>query len=41
MPELKLTDAGELRAELRSRLDKARDSFNTLRDAISARSETG
>lgn len=39
IPEMKLTDRDELRAELRTRLDKARDSFNTLRDAVSSKSE--
>jgi len=37
MPELKLTDRDELRAELRNRLDKARNSFDTLRNTISAK----
>ncbi len=35
MPELKLADRDELREELRNRLDKARDSFESLRNAIS------
>ncbi len=35
MPELKLADRDELREELRIRLDKARDSFESLRNAIS------
>ena len=34
LPELKLTDRDEFRKEIRARLDKARDSFETLRDAI-------
>ena len=34
LPELKLVDRKELRAELRTRLDKARDSFETLRSAV-------
>ena len=34
LPELKLTDREEFRKEIRARLDKARDSFETLRDAI-------
>lgn len=34
LPELKLTDRDEFRKEIRVRLDKARDSFETLRDAI-------
>jgi hypothetical protein len=37
MPELKIADRDELRAELRNRLDKARDSFDTLRNSISAK----
>jgi hypothetical protein len=41
IPELKLTENEELRKELRTRLDKARDSFNTLRDAVSIHSGTG
>ncbi|MCZ6830786.1 MAG: hypothetical protein O7F73_14600 [Gammaproteobacteria bacterium] len=39
MPELKLSDREESRAKLRARLDRARASFNTLRDAVSAKSE--
>ena len=39
LSELKLADHEELRAELRTRLDKARDSFNALRDAVSAKSD--
>ena len=39
LPELKLADHEELRDELRTRLDKARDSFNALRDAVSAKSD--
>ena len=35
MPELKLADRDELREELRNRLDKARDSFESLRNAVS------
>ena len=38
IPELKLAENEELRKELRTRLDKARDSFNTLRDAVSVKS---
>ena len=38
IPELKLTDREELREDLRARLDKARASFNTLRDAVSVKS---
>ena len=34
LPELKLNDREELRKEIRARLDKARDSFETLRDTI-------
>lgn len=34
LPELKLADRKELRLELRARLDKARDSFETLRSAV-------
>jgi hypothetical protein len=34
LPELKLSDREELRKEIRARLDKARDSFETLRDAV-------
>ena len=34
MPELKLADREELRKEIQTRLDKARDSFETLRDSI-------
>jgi hypothetical protein len=37
MPELKLADREELREELRNRLDKARDSFESLRNAISSK----
>jgi hypothetical protein len=39
LPELKLADHEELRDELRTRLDKARDSFNMLREAVSAKSD--
>jgi polyhydroxyalkanoate synthesis regulator phasin len=34
LPELKLTDRDEFRKEIRARLDKARESFETLRDSI-------
>lgn len=34
LPELKLADSEELRKEIRTRLDKARDSFETLRDSL-------
>ena len=34
LPELKIADSDELRKEIQVRLDKARDSFETLRDAI-------
>ena len=34
LPELKLSNPDELRKEIRARLDKARDSFETLRDSI-------
>ena len=37
MPEIKLADRGELREELRNRLDKARESFESLRNAISSK----
>ena len=37
MPELKLADRDELREELRKRLDKARDSFESLRNTISGK----
>jgi hypothetical protein len=39
IPELKLADREQLREELRTRLDKARASFDTLRDAVSAKSD--
>jgi polyhydroxyalkanoate synthesis regulator phasin len=39
LPELNLADHEELRGELRTRLDKARDSFNMLREAVSAKSD--
>ena len=35
LPELKLADRDELREELRARLDKARDSFESLRNSVS------
>ena len=34
LPELKLVDRDEIRKEIEARLEKARDSFETLRDAI-------
>jgi polyhydroxyalkanoate synthesis regulator phasin len=34
LPEIKLGDREEIRKELQARLDKARDSFETLRDAV-------
>jgi polyhydroxyalkanoate synthesis regulator phasin len=34
LPELKLGDREEIRKELQARLDKARDSFESLRDVI-------
>lgn len=37
MPEIKLADREELREELRNRLDKARESFESLRNAISSK----
>jgi hypothetical protein len=37
MPELKLADREELREELRNRLDMARDSFQSLRNAVSSK----
>jgi len=37
LPELKLVDREELREELRARLDKARDSFETLRNAVTSK----
>lgn len=37
LPELKLNDRDELRKEIRARLNKARDSFETLRDAITTK----
>jgi len=35
LPELILSDREVLREDLRARLDKARESFDTLRDAVS------
>ena len=37
LPELKLADRDELRTEIRARLDKARDSFDALRETITAK----
>ena len=37
LPELKLGDREELRKEIRARLNKARDSFETLRDSITSK----
>ena len=37
MPEIKLAEREELREELRNRLDKARESFESLRNAISSK----
>ncbi len=37
LPELKVADTEELRAELRARLDKARESFDSLRETITAK----
>ena len=37
MPELKLADREEIRKEIEARLDKARDSFETLRDSLTAK----
>ena len=37
LPELKLADREEIRKEVEARLDKARDSFESLRDSLSAK----
>lgn len=37
MPELKLADTDEIRKEIEARLDKARESFESLRDSLSAK----
>jgi hypothetical protein len=37
LPELNLADREEIRKEIEARLDKARESFESLRDSISAR----
>ena len=37
MPELKLADREEIRKEIESRLDKARESFESLRDSLTAK----
>ncbi|MDJ0878093.1 MAG: hypothetical protein QNI86_05745 [Halieaceae bacterium] len=37
LPELKLADTDELRTEIRARLDKARDSFESLRETITSK----
>jgi hypothetical protein len=37
MPELKMADSEEIRKEIEARLDKARDSFESLRDSLSAK----
>ncbi len=37
LPELKVADTEELRAEIRARLDKARESFDALRETITAK----
>ncbi len=37
LPELKLADPDELRTEIRARLDKARDSFESLRETITSK----
>ncbi len=37
LPELKLTDREEFRMEIRARLDKARESFETLRESVTAK----
>jgi hypothetical protein len=37
LPELKLTDREEFRMEIRARLDKARESFETLRESVTVK----
>jgi polyhydroxyalkanoate synthesis regulator phasin len=37
LPELKLADREEFSKEIRARLDKARDSFETLRDSLTSK----
>ncbi len=37
MPELKLADREEIRKEVEARLDKARESFESLRDSLTAK----
>ncbi len=37
LPELKLTDREEFRIQIRARLDKARESFETLRESVTVK----